>query len=94
MGLESLTETTNFIEEQWNEQVVDLFIERLENRIEQLKINPRIGPVYHQTRYRQLLIHPLVTLYYQLENDTITLVLIWANKQSPEELKKKLKGPR
>lgn len=62
LGLKSLDKTTNFIEEQWNEHVADNFLDRLDERIEQLKENPRIGPIYKQTEYRQLLIHPLVTL--------------------------------
>jgi hypothetical protein len=33
MGLDSLDETTRFIEEQWNAEVADMFLERLDNRI-------------------------------------------------------------
>lgn len=91
MGLDSLNEATRFIEEQWNEEVADLFLDQLDNRIEQLKINPRIGPFYKRTEFRQLLIHPLVTLYYTIETDFISLVLVWANKQDPEELGIRLK---
>lgn len=91
MGLNSLNETTRFIEEQWNEEVVDMFLDRLDDRIEQLKKNPRIGPVYKRTEFRQLLIHPLVTLYYIIETDFISLVLVRANKQDPDELKNRLK---
>ena len=43
LGLKSLDKTTNFIEELWNEEVADNFLERLDHRIEQLKKNPRIG---------------------------------------------------
>lgn len=91
LGLKSLDKSTNFIEEQWNEDVADNFLDRLDERIEQLKGNPRIGPTYEQTEYRQLLIHPLVTLYYELKADHISLVLVWSNKQDPDELREKLK---
>ncbi|RED92856.1 type II toxin-antitoxin system RelE/ParE family toxin [Marinoscillum furvescens] len=43
LGLKSLEQTTNFIEEQWNEDVANVFLDRLDERIEQLKLNPRIG---------------------------------------------------
>ncbi len=46
LGLKSLDKTTSFIEEQWNEDVVNNFLDRLDDRIEQLKSNPRIGPTY------------------------------------------------
>ena len=91
LGLKSLDKTTNFIEEQWNVDVADNFLDRLDERIEQLKTNPRIGPTYLQTEFRQLLIHPHVTLYYELKSDHISLVLVWANKQHPNELREQLK---
>ncbi|SMD37034.1 Plasmid stabilization system protein ParE [Reichenbachiella faecimaris] len=91
LGLKSLDKTTNFIEEQWNEDVVDNFLDQLDERIEQLKRNPRIGPTYGQTEFRQLLIHPLVTLYYELKTDYISLTLVWANKKDPDELREELK---
>jgi len=90
LGLKSLEQTTNFIEEQWNEDVVDAFLDRLDERVEQLKLNPQIGPTYKQTNYRKLIIHPLVTLFYELETDYISLVLVWANKQDPDKLREKI----
>ena len=91
LGLKSLNQTTNFIEELWNEDVVDTFLDRLDERIEQLKLNPQIGPTYEQTSYRKLIIHPLVTLFYELETDYISLVSVWANKQDPDELREKIR---
>ena len=90
MGLESLTETSEFLGTVWNEEVVDVFIDRLESRIEQLKKFPEIGPIHKGTGYRQLVIHSLVTLYYFVDQDSINLILVWANKQDPDELKRKL----
>ena len=90
LGLKSLDQTTNFIEEQWNEDIVDIFLDRLDERIEQLKLNPKMGATYEQTNYRKLIIHPLVTLFYELETDYISFVLVWANKQDPDELREKL----
>ena len=91
LGLKSLDKTTNFIEEQWNEDVADNFLDRLDERIEHLKQNPKIGPNYEQTEFRQLLIHPSVTLYYELKTEYISLTLVWDNKQNPEELREQLK---
>lgn len=91
LGLKSLDQTTNFIEEQWNEDIVDIFLDRLDERIEQLNLNPQIGATYEQTNYRKLIIHPLVTLFYELETDYISLVLVWSNKQDPTELREKLR---
>ena len=51
IGLHSLVETTRFIEEQWNQDVADNFLERLDDRIEQLTKNSRIEPVYNRTKF-------------------------------------------
>jgi len=91
MGLNSLEETIRFIEEQWSQDVADEFLDRLDERVDLLKKNSRIGPTYNQSEFRQLIIHPLVTLYYLIEGDFINLVLVWANKQNPDELKSRLK---
>lgn len=91
LGLKSLDQTTNFIEEQWTKGIADAFLDRLDERIEQLKLNPKIGPTYEQTSYRKLIIHPLVTLFYELKTDHISLVLVWANKQDPDELREKIR---
>lgn len=68
-----------------------MFLDRLDERIGQLKLNPQIGSTYEQTNYRKLIIHPVVTLFYELETDYISLVLVWANKQNPNELREQLK---
>ena len=91
MGLDSLSETTQFVEEQWGREVTDVFLVRLDDRIGQLIRNPHLGPAYQGSSFRQLLIHPLVTLYYQVEPELISLVLVWANRQDPEELRFRLK---
>lgn len=91
LGLKSLDRTTRFIEEQWNEEIANNFLDRLDKRIEQLKANPGIGSTYEQTKFRQLLIHPLVTLYYELKAEHIILILVWANKQDPKKLREQLK---
>ncbi len=91
LGLKSLAKTTHFIEEQWNNKVAESFLDRLDERLEQLKRNPQMGSAYKKTEFRQLLIHPHVTLYYKLKTDNINLVLVWANKQDPDELREQLK---
>ena len=91
LGLKSLEAATSFIEEQWGEAVANTFLDQFDKRIEQLKRATHIGPTYEQTKFRQLLIHPLVTLYYELKTNQISVVLVWANKQDPEELRKRLK---
>ena len=90
MGLKSLEETTKFIEEQWNEEIVEAFLERIDERIEQVKLNPSIAPTYKNTVFRQLTIHSLVTLYYAVDEEHVYIVLVWANKQDPDELEKRL----
>ena len=51
LGLKSLEKTTIYIEEQWNQNVADNLLDQLDERIEQLKRNPRIGSTFERTEY-------------------------------------------
>lgn len=66
------------------------FLDRIEQRIEQLKQNPEIAPKIENTTYHRLLIHPNVSLFYTIEIDFIKLLLLWDNRQDPKQLKKQL----
>lgn len=90
LGLKSLETTTNFIEEHWDKDVVEIFLDQLDERIVQLKMNPEIGPTYEGTQFRQLHIHSQVTLFYEINIDYVSLILVWANKQDPKELQNRL----
>ncbi len=92
LAKESLQETVDFIGKRWNENIVDDFLDRLDHRISQIQQNPELAPPFTDSKFRQLLIHQTVSLFYRDYPDHIRLVLVWDNRQNPEVLNKALTG--
>ena len=86
----TLQETSEFILEVWNSPVNEKFLDQLEYRIQQLQRNPELGPTYENSRYRKLLLHKTVSLFYVNKPDFIKLLLIWDNRYDPDKLLNKL----
>ncbi|MEM7548493.1 MAG: type II toxin-antitoxin system RelE/ParE family toxin [Bacteroidota bacterium] len=82
----SFRRTSDFISELWNEQVKSEFINQLDFRIKQIQRNPELAPTFQDSEVRKLVIHKSVSLFYLNEPEHIRLLLIWDNRQSPNEL--------
>ena len=87
----SLKQTSDFISELWNEQVKEEFLNQLDFRIMQVQKNPELAPTFENSDIKKLIIHKTVSLFYQDFQEHIKILLIWDNRQDPEELYKKLK---
>ena len=90
LAIESLKATADFISSQWNDPILNYFLDLIDKRIDQLKINPGIAPVIKNTNFRKLIIHKNVSLFYIIDSKIIKILLIWDNRQNPHELIKKL----
>jgi len=82
----SLLQTSQFITELWNEQVTDDFMNLLDQRIMQVQKNPKLAPPFKNSEFRQLLIHPSVSLFYRNYPHYLKLLIVWDNRQDPAEL--------
>jgi plasmid stabilization system protein ParE len=92
IALKSLQETIDFLNLKWNAQIVDAFIDLLEEKLKLLQSNPEIAPKIGNQDIRRLLIHPTISLFYQLNQDHLKILLVWDNRQNPEVFYEKLKG--
>lgn len=90
VAIKSLKETREFISKQWNQQVIDYFLDLIDKRIEQIKTNPHIAPLIENTEFRKLIIHENVSLFYMNSGDLIKILLIWDNRQNPKKMTEKL----
>lgn len=90
VAIDSLRSTSEFIINLWNEGIVDNFLELIDKRIEQVQDNPEIAPRINKTNFRKLIIHKNVSLFYTLDTDIIKILLIWDNRQNPQDLFQKL----
>ncbi|KYG80132.1 plasmid stabilization system protein ParE [Roseivirga ehrenbergii] len=90
VAIKSLRQTADFLSEIWNDQIVDEFVNQLDYRITQIQRNPDLAPTFINSEFRQLLIHKSTSLFYRSYPEYIKLLLIWDNRQNPEQLLKKL----
>ncbi len=91
-AIKSLHETSDFILEIWNSEIQQDFIELLDFRISQLQSNPLIGLAFEDSDIRKLTVHKTVSLFYSHNQNMIKLLLVWDNRQDPDELLEKLKN--
>ncbi|WP_222933091.1 type II toxin-antitoxin system RelE/ParE family toxin, partial [Fulvivirga aurantia] len=82
--------TKEFISKQWNNEVVEYFLDLIDKRILQIKSNPNIAPLIPNTQFRKLLIHKSVSLFYINTGKLTKVLLLWDNRQNPIDLTNKL----
>jgi plasmid stabilization system protein ParE len=86
----SLKQTVAFIIELWNEDVAKDFLNLLNYRIEQVQRNPALGPKFHDSRIRKLVIHKTISIFYLEKPQHLKLLLVWDSRQDPEKFRKQL----
>ncbi len=86
----SLQETIEFLSETWNEEIVDDFLNQIDYRISQIQEPPKIAPVVESSKFRKLLIHKSISLFYRNYPEYIKIILIWDSRQDPAILKRLL----
>ena len=83
---DSLNKTNNFILEKWNIEISNNFLDSIDSSIEIIEKNPFIWLKIEKTNFRRVLINKHVSLFYKLNQPTLTILLIWDNRQDPKEL--------
>jgi plasmid stabilization system protein ParE len=86
----SLQETSEFILEIWDKDIHEEFVDQLDYRIKQLRINPELGPPFRDSQIRKLIIHKTASLFYINTPEFIKLLVIWDNRQDPVRLLEKI----
>lgn len=67
----------------WNENVVDDFENETLRTIEIILKNPTIGRYDEQLKCNIILIVKQISLFYEIKNDKIILLIFWNNRQKP-----------
>ena len=93
IALFSLKEVNGFILSHWNNEISHHFLDSVDSIIELLIKNPNIGSKVVNTSFRKVLINKHVALFYEQENQNLTILLIWDNRQDRKKLKNKLISP-
>ncbi|AUP77684.1 type II toxin-antitoxin system RelE/ParE family toxin [Flavivirga eckloniae] len=82
----------DFILKKWTNKEATSFINLVEEVLEQLKKFPLLGRLFENDNM-YLVISKQTTLIYRVLNEkTLELLLLWNNKQNPENLEKAIKN--
>ncbi len=71
---------------EWGEKVAIDFIDKIDSFIEVITINPKIFPLTDFNNIRKAVIVPQISLYYIEDINTLIIIRLWDNRQSPEKL--------
>lgn len=82
----------DFILTLWDESTTEKLQQLLDKRLADIQRSPSIGKPVANTPYRQLVIHPNISLFYRDYPNHILLLAVWDNRQDPKKLKSLMKG--
>jgi plasmid stabilization system protein ParE len=84
----SFNENIAYLDEKWNEAVVQSFIGRTEEMIEVIEKHPLVFPVINKNKgIHKCLVVKQVALYYRILEDRVDLIIFWNSYQNPNRLK-------
>ncbi len=85
---ETFNQNIAYLEEEWNEAVIDNFIDKVEEVIAAISKHPLVFPAISKKKAtHKCLIVKQVSLYYKVLEDRIDLLTFWNNYQNPKRLK-------
>jgi hypothetical protein len=92
VALNTYIEEINFILLKWNNKEVQNFKDLVDENLERLTKNPKMGVLIKKNNFYSLMISKQTTLYYKVsESDKrIDLLVFWNNLKNPSDLIKLL----
>jgi len=78
----------SYLETEWSEREAIDFVNRVYEKLEVLRVHPKIGMLIKNNTYRTIL-HKRITLvyHYKPRKKEITLITFWNNWQNSQKLK-------
>lgn len=92
LARQSLQETVDYLTTNWNDEVVEIFFDLIDQKIEIIQDHPNIGIKIKKSEIRRILVHPNVSLFYIFQLSRIKILLIWDNRQNPKRLNARLRN--
>lgn len=88
----TFSEEMDFIFEKWNQKEVDKFGLLVQNCLQTISENPKIGKSESENQVYSFVISKQTTVYFKIEESKlrINLILFWNNKKNPISLDKYL----
>lgn len=85
----SFNENIDYLREDWNEQVLIDFLDRVDEVLNKIEYDPLLYPLYkHIQNIHKCVVSGQITLYYQISDEkNIDLIVFWNVYQNPKKLK-------
>jgi len=81
-----------WLSENWNQETIDKFLEKLEIFYHIISINPRVFSYYNkQKNIRKFALTKQNIIYYRNRRKVIEIITVFDSRQNPAKLKKILK---
>ena len=79
----------DYLEQEWNPNVVNQFLERVDTVISIIETNPFSYPLYPSSNdIRKCVVHERIILFYKIFDDTnIDILIFWNTYKNPTDLK-------
>jgi len=90
LGLSSLENVKEFILQEWDDEILEHFLNLTDKRVEQIRVNPRLAPIVINRNFRKLVIHKNISLLYEIVGLKTKILLVWDNRKNPKVLFNKL----
>jgi plasmid stabilization system protein ParE len=85
----TLEQNLEYLEDEWGNQVINNFLDRVEEVLENIRGNPQLYPLHRpKDTVRRCAVHKRVILFYKIVDDRhIDLLTFWNTYQDPDKLK-------
>ena len=89
LATKTYLQNIEYLEEFWSKKEVIRFIKKVDEVISIIKVVPETFKIYNSSIH-QIEIVNQITLFYQIKNENVELLLFFNNYQNPQLLKKLL----
>ena len=85
----TFNQNLDYLALEWNNKVMNQFLDRVDEIIQKIKENPFSFPLYgYENNVRKAIINKRMILYYRIIDDTkIELLTFWNTYRNPKDLK-------
>lgn len=86
LAIMTLNQNALFLNSNWSERSVIKFIKKVDKIVLLIVNNPEIFPKWRGSSIRKVVIVKQITMFYEIKEDTINILLFWNNYQNPNNL--------
>lgn len=92
LATETIDDNLNYLINNWPIKSSTKFLDKVDKTIILLLENPEFYPFWNASKnLRKAIIVKQITMFYEVKQDTIEILLFWNNYQNPEKLLKLIK---